>query len=255
MSLTAEAITTIAKLAEKGQETQVTPMPGDDKRVMVTIGGDTKMHDIPPPLLKSSIMRLPDLAVALEVYKNDKGAIVYHNEAYIKLLPSCDDTRESIVMRLPLHEQFQTLQRLTSNPHPVGQRQMVALLSHDLKGVLDDEVLVSLRGMEFRRDTAGHAGIDHGKESLGQSVEAAVVSTHQDVPEFFTATVQVYAVDGLERRQCVRLHLEIDVEQEKFSLRALPGELTVAMQNAQSHLRDVLVGILPEGTPIVEGTP
>jgi len=114
-------------------------------------------------------------------------------------------------------------------------------------------VITALRQIDFTRTSAGKSHVEHGKESLGRSVEAAVQQADK-VPEDFVVRVPVYTNPGAGAFLVeVRVMLYLDLEGQQVVLQTMPDELEKAHQVAQARLHEALVANCPKGTPVFYG--
>lgn len=169
-----------------------------------------------------------------------------------------ESRRETAYMTLDTTTRWQSLWRLRSI-ESMSIQAAVQLLRFDLHGTGVDTVITALRRVDFKRSSDGSSVVEHGRESLGRSVEAAVQQADQ-IPEEFRVSVPVYAKPGLLDLSTVsvRCGVYLDVVSEAVRIKPLADELESAQQAALGRLADYLRNELAERgreCPVFVGTP
>lgn len=239
----------IVDLARKGQEPQplaVTTVDGEpNKRYITKPDGTVDTLEVPPAERNHRSTGLDSFIEACQHY--GESGTVWHNQNKCVLVTDDNKRREFVTLELEAHPRWQKLHgEIRGN-----QKAFIAMLKKELDDSLPDGLISSLRTVECRRSSDGTRTIDHGAESLGRSVEATVQG-RETIPEYINVNLPVYKTAGLSGyRVPVRCSLDIDVENEQFSLTPISGELDQAMVETQRHITDVLSGELD--IPVFQG--
>lgn len=242
----------IQDTAVKAAGATVVKVPGDDRIAYLVNDGKVTHLDLPPPNRNHQLLSVPAL-VAL-ASEHAEGA-VFHNDEKVVLVLDSGDRREFATVKLEKSSAFSRLQQMAagdSGGRAFTQPQLVRLLRHDLRNAGVDHVLASIRRVEFKRNGSGKGEVQHGRESMGRSVEAAVQGVG-DIPEFFNATVPVYLTPGADFHKTVYCTLEIDSANERFVILPDADSLAAAINAAQADLQEALDGELEH--PVYFGAP
>ena len=248
----AEFFTKLQEAAQARLVPSVVEIDGDDRYVLI----NGEKHELPPDRRAHRVDTLESLIEAAKFYATGMGegdelaGTVWHDEKQVVVLVNDSDRRDRVTLPLTLSEQYRALVAL--GKQSFTQKQLVLWLKRTMRGAIDDGLLSAVRVLEFKRRNDGSGTVQHGKESLGRSVEAEVQGMAA-IPETVTAFVAVYSTPGCEAKHPVVLSLDIDVDQQTFSLVPLADELTLAVQQAQRDLHAALDGELE--TPVYYGTP
>lgn len=247
MELSAEAIKLIQDTAEKAAAVQVATIPGDPVRVIVSQAGQHKFEELPPPPRKHTVASLSQVVGAVQRFgqggeNDDTAPTIWHNVAAVVAILEDERRADRVSLALAFSPQFSKLLQLQQE-NEFDQVEFVRLLRHDFAGCVKPELVPLFRRITFNRRNDGTADLQHGRESLGRSVEAAVTAS-EDIPEQIAVKCRVYETQGCEWAVTVVCTVDIDTQLAQFSLTPLPGELTIALQAVQekigAYLRDAL---------------
>jgi hypothetical protein len=163
------------------------------------------------------------------------------------------DRREFVRVKLAETKRFQQVAALQT-PKSMQPKDAVKMLKLELHGGNVAHVIQALSRIEFTRTGTGRTNVEHGKESLGRSVEA-MVQQAKDVPEQFTLAVPVWSTSGFSRFSVnVEFGLYLDLEAQTVELRVLADEIERVRNQALAAAASEL-GARLEGIPIFLGTP
>ncbi len=248
----AEFLTALVRLAREADKVEIIPIPGDPRHVLVREGQMTSERDVPAPLRTPKISSFPDFAAAVrdpaicpapEIYYGPNGAVCYCDRA---------DRREAVTLPLEWSEQWSAVLALRAGKS-LTPKEAIAFLRYEINAASAEPVIAGLRRIDFTRTGTGKSVVEHGRESLGRAVEAAVVQADQ-IPEAFDITIRPVVNDGFQTVQVtVRCGVVIDFEQQRIVLRLLPDEATRARQFFLVKLGSLLADDLP-GIPAFNGT-
>lgn len=224
---------------------------------LVTSDGKAERKIADPKARDHELHSLDQVGPFVDEYNGEKPIVWYSESGVVVLL---DDTkrRDRATLRLTLTPPMSTLLRLDKEkPKRFSQRDFVRLLRIDLAECFyDKRLLTSVRECDFtqRGDTRGM--IQHGRESLGRDIEAAVVSkSTEGIPEDVDLTVRVFDDPSLMDRQAMKCAIELHAAEGQFELVPFP----LAVRNAIDLELDVVGKLLhdacPDETPIFRGKP
>jgi len=111
-------------------------------------------------------------------------------------------------------------------------------------GVTPDTFLSAVRNLKFTSNAEGQSEVQHGKESLGRNV-LKKVSGATDIAEEITLSGQVFEeVDFTGGLFHIKMVVDIDVEEGRFSLIPIAGQVYNALADAdQAVAREIRYGL------------
>lgn len=246
----------IKELVGLGRETVKVAFLGDDsvpRKMWVQHGAELKEVDVPPPLRAHQLGGLDDLVAALKDTAIAPAPEVYVSPGQVHAFLNRADRRESVAVKLVETKRFQMVTAL-QQPRSMQPKDAVKMLKLELHGGNIAHVIQALSRVEFIRTGTGRTNVEHGKESLGRSVEA-MVQQAKDVPEQFTLAVPVWSTSGFSRFSVnVEFGLYLDLEAQTVELRVLADEIERVRNLALAAAVGELSARL-EGVPIFLGTP
>jgi len=213
-----------------------------------------KRIELPRPAISHRVATLDDLAAAVAEYAMGDAAEIWVDVG--RVVGLIDSHRFTRTIQLPLtwSEPYKTILALESH-QPKTQAAIVWLLRHSLAGCVSEDLLPIFRGLRFGQKTDGTARIDHGKETLGRAVDAAVVSTTEAaIPERITAAVPIFQNPGLRAAQEIPLTVEIHTATEQLSISPLPDACQIAADRAVADVAEQLVELAAGRWPVYRGT-
>lgn len=150
--------------------------------------------------------------------------------------------RDRVDFSLHLSKQMELLGQLEGRQNWMSQTDFVRLLRISLAGTLvSPELLTAVRRVKFRQAVSGERVVEHGKSSLGRSIESELTGSGI-LPEEVRLCVRIW--DELPEMSTINCALEIDSATEKFFLVPLPGELELAIQRGEASVYARLEGYL-----------
>lgn len=231
------------------------------RKVVVVIPGkvddvdNVAVHDYPEALRGGELHSLNDVIAAAQDSKVCADPEVYHDAKRVLILIDRKNRREAIVMPLHLSEHASLVCKLNIE-HGWQPNELIKLVRFKLPNVTGaSALLTALKKVDFRRRSDGTRTTEHGKESLGRSVEAEVQGA-SDIPEEISATFAYYSDPGLVNvtEVTVRIGVHIDVENERIHIAPLADELTKAHDKAQAVIGNELRNGLQD-IPVFYGCP
>lgn len=240
MSWLKDAMEFIAGKATAAEAVQIVELPGRGTAFLLRTGDKVQEHKSEPPPRAHTLFSLAAIEDAVNQWGEVDNTVVYLNATEITLVfDDHQDRLDEAVFKLPVHPQWVRLQQLVKQSS-LPQKQVVRLLRHDLEGcVTDPALLTRLRSLEFKRSNDGGRTQEHGRESLGKSVELKVQNA-AEIPEFTTLNVPLFDL-SISTRQPIRCTIELDPLNEQIAIEPIPGQLELAMQavlqSLQEHLK------------------
>lgn len=192
------------------------------------------------PPRKHEVYDLQSLA-DWSVRTDSTTAVIWHNDEQVVLVLDDAAYRENTVeLPLPKHPKFSALERLDESL-PKTQKELLSFLRLNLKAEIDAAVpgfIGLLREIRIAQQSTGSAAVQHGRESMGRTIDNSVTGADA-IPEDFSVQVPLWL--HLDCRVELEMAFDIDVEQAKFALRPKPGELEKALADGQHWLHNRLV--------------
>ena len=249
----AELVEKLVSLGRATQKIETVPMPGDPRTVIVREGSEVERVTVPPPLRAHKISAFPDFVQAVagsagictdpQVFFGETGAVAYVDRK---------DRREFVTMPLEYSERWAATQQLAKGVS-FTPKEAINFLRFSLNCASAEPVIQGLRKIDFTRTSAGRNVNEHGRESLGKSVEA-VVQQADAIPESFTLNFQPLVNYGLRLIEVsVRVGVAIDHEQQRIVFRLLADGLTDARESMLRQLGEALTKSMPT-TNVFQGT-
>lgn len=254
----AEAIAKIVSLAPNIGQLEVLRIPELPRKVFVrSPGGEVMEFEREPTPRHAKIDSLEDLIAALVDRAIAQDPEVYHTANAVIVLLDRTQRHEQICMPLFFSQRFSWL--MGTDYRSGSPREIVKALQRGLGSSAPFPVVDAIRRVNFTRTNAGASVVEHGKESLGRSVEA-VVQQADKIPERFVVRVPVYSNPGLQAFQAeVWMGLYLDLEGQAIEIWPEPDAIQAAIQTAQARLHEALVAAEfwpnPGSAPVFYGTP
>ncbi len=216
----------------------------------VEVNGEIEWKPKPPSEVESDLRGVEDFLLALT-----PASVVFHQEAQLFAYLDREKRTDRVRVELRPSQRFQALEALQKGVSLEPKAAVKLLRGTFGKESNIEPVVKALRQIDFTRTSAGKSHVEHGRESLGRSVEAAVQQADQ-VPEEFLVACPVYTNPGCGAfLGQVRVSLWLDLDAQRVELRVLPDEITTSLQIAQARLHEVLVNGVPPGVQVFYGSP
>lgn len=230
MDLTAEAIGKIENLTNRTKKTELLIVPHEPKHVYFLVGpeGHAEKQVAEPEPLKATMATPQELLKFIIDNVSDQVGLIVYDETKAVFFPDAT-RRASATCPLKPSEPWQILSRLESSA-ALDQKALVRLLQIKFRGVLQDSdnVIAAFRNLKFSSKSDGASTVNHGKSTMGKSLQAEV-SGEKDLPKELVFKVQVY--ENFAHAVDVICFVDIDAENATFKLTPYPLEL----RNAQAE--------------------
>lgn len=246
-----ETIGKVEQLVTRAQRAQLIACPAmpKDKVLIEKTPGNVEGFDVPRAAVVDKASTLAGLAQQINAIDDDSTdavASVYVGNDAISVVWD-DNRRDRITMMLPWSEPFTVLAR------PDGlagckQRDLVWLLRSTFRGMFSPpELLPALRNVKFTNAGESDTNLQHGRESLGRKVEAEVAGAGA-IPEEVLFSVPVFSDVSFEGNQFVAsvlCALNIDLAEQRFTLKPVPDAIAVAKRLANEWICGILRHLCP----------
>ena len=255
----ADAIQVIQETAVKASRAAVLPIEGEVSHVVRIAhpDGSVTRHVLDPNPRLHEFSTLGALIAftrnAIEGRHGEANPVVWLGEHSVSVVVNDETRRDVGILSLQVTPQFEALQtRATATWR--SQTDMIRLLRLDLADTLpgdSTDLLARMRNVRFKSAADGHGNVQHGKESMGRSINAEVLGV-DTLPDDVTLAVRVYAVPDLRTTQNIRCALDIAVEEQQFRLVPRPMACADALAAVGDEIGKILADELE--CPIYRGT-
>jgi hypothetical protein len=227
----------LAKAEENARLLRKLDWPSDGRTFLYEAGGQVHERPIAPPLRRHQVETLEDLAAAVKLL-GKKPVIWIGNDQIVGDLDD-EDRRENVTLELFHSAVWTALEALETGNSRQGQADFVRLLRREFRASSEaTKLLPAIRQIKFSRAASGYSNVQHGAESLGNTIENEV-SGADAIGDFFTVPVNVYRNARLnvpDYRYPVSVDLEIDAARAEFIVRPMPDELVTVRQRTLDRI-------------------
>ena len=248
------AIREIERLTKAAHKTEIIAAQGagEPAGVYYLVGPDGLAQKVVagPSRHREKLATPAEMAAFIDAYAGGEGkGVTYFDEQAVVYVFDGEDRRDFAVCELPKSPQYLKLAACACKA--MGQADFVRLLRIDLRGCLAESNLLPLvRQLKFTADRASEAAIQHGRESIGKQITAAVTG-ESAIPEEVTLFVPVFENHPFRARiQCA---VEVMVLDQAFRLTPYPMEMRQAVDAALEDVRHVVGG--PDMPRVFRGQP
>ena len=249
-----EFIDCISERAVKAAGPFVTPVAAEPEHVYLLNG--VRQIAEPRPRDHKAMSLQTIVAFAMRDVDSHDGnpPATWYSRSGVVLLLSDTTRRDRVTLALDYSPQLKRLQALEAQPKPFGQRELIFMLRTTFAHCLAPagNILDVLRCVKWRSKAAADATVQHGKTSIGKTLEQELTGTGA-LPEYLTLDVPIFASGFPALRGNVELALEPDAATETFQLLPLPGSIETAIADAEARIGAELRAALGEGAAIYYG--
>lgn len=258
----AEFVQSIVDLTNASTSFRSHDLPDGKNRIIMTPTGELREVPIPPPRRRWTAGDLDSFVRLLGDVDTDPIVFITQtNSGFDAAAYLCKHNRdETVTLNIAPSGAYTALVELHRCWH--DQKTVVQLLRDQLYDAAPAGLIAAMRSLEFGRRNDGSRTIEHGRESLGRSVESEVKAKHGDLPETVQLTLPFFATAPFNEFQ-YRVHVAIDLDATNEKIRFIPrgDELTQELHRAARNIREVIDDELngsEQGSaaiPVVIGTP
>ncbi len=165
-----------------------------------------------------------------------------------------NDRREKVTLQVALSTPLVAVHALNAAS---PQKRVVELLRDCLIDCCDPALLAMMRALDFTRRNDGSSTIDHGRESLGASIEASVRSKRGELPETIELDLPMFADPPFsEFRRKIQVSIEIDATNQRIRFAPRADQLHVAYRSGISTIASLIESKFSnDGAMVVIGRP
>lgn len=248
-----ETLAQLVKLARESQAANLLKIPGDPRKLLIDQGGKHELYDLPFPPAAFQVETVESFLKAVERFAGDgiaKVTVWVNSDAVVAVLNS-DAWRDSrIILPLAFTPAWDSARDLNG---PMKQRALVYAIRTAWRGCVAESLANTFKTIEFKRRSDGQSTVEHGRESLGKSVEASVQGTTA-LPEFIQFDAQLFDVPDFTIRGQLAIVVTPLPDTEEFGLCAVPDEVRREEAGALAILAKDLRDALKECAVLI-GTP
>ena len=224
----------------------LTPV-NDEVYALHPVDGTVSIYAKDQPPQAGELLSVGDLAITLSTYANDSHIpVCFVSNSEVELcIDATDRQRNTWTLHLFTSERWEKLSKGVS----FSQKALVRWLREN---EVPTTVVQSFRKLQFNRRSDGTRTVEHGKESLGRSVEAEVNGSI-DIPEEIQIDVRVFKNHPFVGR--LILGVEIDHENERVEFFPIESSLdSVQEQALASVYEDVMAELSGTNCVVIRGT-
>lgn len=222
-------------------------------RVYVQNGSECVSVEIPPRARRPSVRSFADVVAMAQDGEIAPDPEIYVGSSGLSMLLDRSDRNESSTTELTRSKRLDAAAVLEL-PRQFEPRDAIKLLRFELHGANTDSVIQALSRVDFQRTSGGSSSVDHGKESLGRSVEASVQQA-DTIPDRFTIDVPVWSSPGFSHHMAsIQCGVYLDLVTQKVELRVLSDEIERVINLALDKVVAELRTALPD-VPVFRGHP
>lgn len=244
----AEFVAAIAGMTMDGQGFEAFTTADRRQFIRLPDGSVERVDEVPPDF----IFDTPDLdsfATAIMARQIDKvqPLICVGSDAVIGFV---DPTKRRDRFKLRLHRSAE-LQSLMALGSPTKQKEAVKILRDDLFDACDAGLLPAVRSLDFTRRNDGGRTIEHGRESLGKSIENKVQSKNGEVQERYQFRVPIFATPFDDTVFDFACTVDLDAANETIRINITGDQIIVALQRATKNASHTIAELLPSATVVI----
>ena len=262
MTISAEAIEQIGKLAVDAEKTQVVKALDSQGQLIVATAPNRKtevltLDPVPRSHALHSLDSLVAFAQGVQDLKHRPGgnAAIWVGRHAIEVVVDDATRRDTASLETPFTPQLDCLLR-TSSSHRV-QREFLKLLTINLHDCLpaDSGLISKVREVRWKDSGEMGATLKHGAESIDRQVRQAIQGTDA-IPDEITISVRVYQCPDIRDKVQIRCAIDIDVESKAFALIPLPMQIEDAVDGVLDGIVERIQDTIKDkGVPVYRGKP
>lgn len=243
----ADAIDKVTELTKAGMRVELIAAQGEPAGhyYLMKPDGSATLTLAKPAWHNEKLATPADLREFIKEQANLEGAplanhLLYYDDQRIIFVYEQDDRRDRATCDLRKSPQFAWLEGASKNPATLDQKSFIKTLRVLFRGCLGDSNLLALvRQLKFSNAAEGAGNIQHGRESIGRSISAAITG-EAALPEDVYMQVPVFENHPFRAR--VACALEVMPQDQTFQLIPYPLEVQQAMDAALADVVNTLKG-------------
>jgi hypothetical protein len=235
----AEMIKAIVGLADERRQFRTLVEP--DTRHMKVMNPDGSLERLEIPSFRNyQAIDLPSLVSLLGLAEGPRLVFVGACEDGVSVMCYLDelDRKETVRMTVEYSQAYAAFVKLNDWQK---QKLVVTTLRDQLFGSTESGLLGKLRSLDFTRRNDGTKTIEHGRESMGRSIELAVQSKNGEIPEKVTFRIPMFASRDFSKfiATC-DCSLDLDASMEAIRFVPTGDQLESAIEYSILHVADTI---------------
>ena len=248
-----DALEFLADQTKKSLSANITDYPGRD-HCSIILKPDGSYEEIEHDIQRRrhGVTDLPSLLHAAKVWGKSPVTFWVDPSGVTAVLNDMDHRDQTIHLELMLTPQMRLLIDMEQEgQHWRSQKDTIRLLRHNLdEQTSPSDLVTKLRILDFQRSSGVSSNRQHGKDTLGQEVEAKVQQSDQ-IPDRFTVNAPVFINPYCNGPQPFAMTLDIDAQQATFLIAPTPGQCRKASDAALQAIVDAIKNETPESTVLL----
>lgn len=247
-----EGIREFERIVHQGNMVQLLPVDREPPHVYyLRIGDELRRCEAEPPPRQhttTSLESLANIAMQFATESNDV-AVWYGRQGIVALL---DDTtrRDRVTLHLRPSKQMEVLTMWDRNVTWLDQWKLFETMricfGHYINtpGIID-----SIRRLRFRLTSTGEKTIEHGRQSIGKSLEAELTGV-KDIPEEISFTVPAFDGGALGVYCHITTVVQVNPEAEKIALIPEAGAIERSWLRVENEIGGLLLELIKDNEHI-----
>lgn len=183
---------------------------------------------------------------AVQQYANAHSVVLLRQGEFVCIIDAKEHVPQDdrITYRFTCSRAHKRMEPMVDNGIRMSQSDFVLLLRTDWKGCVDSGLLPLVRSMVFQKSAEGERTIEHGQDSVSNSVKARVASKGASIPESFVVTYTPcrHVCDYEFRQEVV---LDIDVDRAQFCLYPNKDQYSDQLEYLSASIHETMRAKLP----------
>lgn len=240
-----QAIGAVARLAEEARGVKVIRAEAEPADVYYLLhNGRCERVQALPARRSHEVRDLGGLADCVTRLAAGRCATVWVGRDGVAALADDGDRRDRVALPLAASPQMRLLGEWSGQPKWLDQAAAVRALRNVFARSVEGTAAVELfRRLKFSVSAQGDVAVEHGRSSVGRSLEAKVTGTAA-LPEEITFREPAFDGGALGVECKVRCTVELDAKAERVAFTPLAGEVERAWIEAESAVRSRLLEYL-----------
>lgn len=229
----AEAIRVIQNTARDASAAQILDLKDPDN-YHVRLGDEiVQVPKLAEPR-RHTVCDMPSFCLAFESFHKPGGSVWHNHERIVAILQ--DDTRrDKLTLDLRESDQLQALKSM--DRALLDQRTFCRDLK--LRLGVEETFVGQFRRLDWQHKKEASGTSARGQDRMGISISDEVNGV-ADLPEELTLEIPIYDLTALPYRYKVPCLIEIDASQQKLGIVTKPDAITIAIDQAQHDIHDLL---------------
>lgn len=262
MDLTKDAIMQIETTAVKAAGVSVVKPGAEPAHVyfLAKPDGSIEQREAEPAPIAAVLADLPAAIAVAKAWAGeaDTDVAVWYSRDQVVVLRQQLIRRDRATLTLRKSATFKAICELDdADDEPMSQKDFIWLLRSKMPNALlrnHPNFITTLRQIKASSGGESLGDVQHGRESLGRSVNASVTATG-DLPEVLMLTTPVYVDPEIDHNELtIACTLKIEPAEVKFALVPQPDAVELAAQAAEKFVGDYLSSELG-AIPVFHGVP